>query len=84
MSLRNWAVMGACLGVVYGGGISALLAIPDPVPVDKRTGGVPGCSASSSRTVIIPAGATTAFSCPTHIEVSSMDEHTPTTITFRR
>jgi hypothetical protein len=53
-------------------------------PVDERIGGVPGCTASSHRTVAVPPGAKVAYSCPTHIEVVSMDGQTPTIITFRR
>jgi uncharacterized protein YraI len=70
-------IAASALGTIY------VAAMPR-TPVDARTGGVPGCTEKSHRTVVIPAGSTTAFSCPTHIEVSSMDEHTPTIVTFGR
>lgn len=55
-----------------------------PVPTDARTAGVEQCGPDSVRIVRVPAGAKTAFSCPTHIEVTSFDEHTDTLLAFRR
>jgi hypothetical protein len=65
-------------------GLLSPLATRGGKRIDQRIEGVPGCTASSHRTVIVPAGAKVAFSCPTHIEIVSMDERTPTIITIQK
>jgi hypothetical protein len=51
-----------------------LVSLKQPPNVSLPTQGVPGCSKNSSRRVVVPAGATVAFSCPVHVGISSMDE----------
>jgi hypothetical protein len=70
--------------IIVALGLLAPLVPQRAKPVDQRISGVTGCTASSDRTVIVPAGAKVAYSCPTHIEVVSMDERTPTVLTIRR
>lgn len=61
----------------------AYLPRPHPEPVILPTSGVAGCTPKSVRVVTVPAGVTTAFSCPTHIEVTSFGPRTPTTLAIR-
>jgi hypothetical protein len=85
MTVKQLAILGAITWVVVTAmTVGALIAVwPDP-KYELPTDGVPGCTADSVRSEVVPAGATVAFSCPTHIEVTSMDEHTPTKLVWGR
>lgn len=56
----------------------------EPPYAPLPTAGVPGCSKGSERRVVVPAGATAAFSCPVHVSVSSMDEDTNAVLVLSR